>query len=199
MENNLKKEFAPRDVQRMRNIITGDTGARTQIQTGYEKKTEVHKEGDVWIEEGKTWTIKNGIKMTVTKLDKIKDLVLMPLCCPECNNVMKIDEYNKKMWGIHRKCFDCVVKMESEIKRLGKWDEYSANIMNRNKNAELDDLEVALEQWVDEQDSFVSEQGEVEKWGGGDKNAIYKQVKAEIAELKKRDIYNGKNLDGNAI
>ena len=137
--------------------------------------------------------------MTVTKLDKIKDLVLMPLCCPECGNIMKINDYNKKMWGIHKKCFDCVIKMESEIKRLGKWDEYCSNIMNRNKNAELDDLEAALEQWVDQQDSFVSEQGEVEKWGGGDKKAIYKQVKSELVELRKRDIYNGKNPDENAI
>ena len=199
MENTLKKEFNPRDVQRMRNIITGKTGDRTQIQTGWEKNNQDHKEGDVWEENGKSWTIKNGIKMTVTKLDKVKDLVLMPLCCPECNNVMKINDYNKKMWGIHRKCFDCVIKMESEIKRLGKWDEYCADIMNRNKNAELDDLEAALEQWAGEVDSFVSEQGEVEKWGGGDKNAIYKQVKAELVELRKRDIYNGKNLDENAV
>jgi hypothetical protein len=71
--------------------------------------------------------------------------------------------------------------------------------MNRSKNAELDDLERALEEWVDENDSFVSESGEVEKWGGGDKTSIYKQVKAEIAELRKRDIYNGKNLDENAL
>lgn len=199
MENTLKKEFNPRDVQRMRNLITGKTGDRTQIQSGWEKNNQDYKEGDIWEENNKTWTIKNGIKMTVTKLDKIKDLVLMPLCCPECGNVMKINEYNKKMWGIHKKCFDCVIKMESEIKRLGKWDEYCSNIMNRNKNAELDDLEAALEQWVDQQDSFVSEQGEVEKWGGGDKKAIYKQVKSELVELRKRDIYNGKNLDENAV
>jgi len=199
MENTLKKEFNPRDVQRMRNIITGNTGDRTQIQSGWERNNQDYKEGDVWEENGKTWTIKNGIKMSVTKFDKIKDLVLMPLCCPECNNLMKINEYNKKMWGIHRKCFDCVVKMESEIKRLGKWDEYCANIMNRNKDAELNDLEIALEQWVDEQDSFISEQGEVEKWGGGDKKTIYKQVKNEIVELRKLDIYNGKNLDKNAV
>lgn len=199
MENTLKKEFKPRDVQRMRNIIGGRAGDRTQIQSGWEKNSQDHKEGDMWEENGKAWTIKNGIKMSVTKFDKIKDLVLMPLCCPECNNLMKINEYNKKMWGIHKKCFDCVVKMESEIKRLGKWEEYCANIMNRNKNAELDDLEIALEQWVDEQDSFVSEQGEVEKWGGGDKKAIYKQVKNEIVELRKLDIYNGKNLDENAV
>lgn len=199
MENTLKKEFNPRDVQRMRNLITGNTGDRTQIQTGYEKNSQFHKEGDVWEESGKKWTIKNGIKQTVTKLDEIKKLVLMPLSCPKCQNVMKIDEYNKKMWAIHQMCFDCVVKMESEVKRLGKWDEYCSNIMNRNKNAELDDLEKALEDWVQESETFVSEAGEVEKWAGGDKTAIYKQVKEEIANLKKRDIYKEQNPEENAV
>jgi hypothetical protein len=197
MSGELKKEFNPRDVQRMRNIITGKTGDRTQIQTGYEKNQEVHKEGDVWEENGKKWTIKRGIKQSVTKLDEIKKLVVLPLSCPNCGKVMKVDEYNKKMWAIHQKCFDCVIKMESEIKRQGKWDEYCSNIMNRNKNTELDDLEAALEQWVTEKDSFVSEAGEVEKWGGGDRRDIYKQVKDEIAKLKKVDIYNGKNTEEN--
>lgn len=198
-ESNLKKEFTKRDVTRMRNILTGDTGARTQIQTGYEKVSQEHKEGDVWEENGKQWTIKNGIKMSVTKLDKVKDLVLMPLTCPECGSVMKINDYNKKMWGIHRKCFDCVIKMETEIKRQGKWEEYSTDIVKRNRNAELDDLEMALEQWVDDSETFVSEQGEVEKWGGGAKKAVYKQAKEQIAELRKRDIYNGKNPEENAV
>ena len=195
MSGELKKEFVPRDVQRMRNILTGQTGDRTQIQTGWDKNTQTYTEGDVWEDNGKKWTIKNGIKQTVTKLDEIKKLVVLPLSCPNCGKLMKVDDYNKKMWGIHQKCFDCVIKMESEIKRQGKWDEYCANIMNLNKNAELDDLERALEQWVTEKDSFVSEAGEVEKWGGGDKTDVYRQVKAEIAELKKRDIYKGENTE----
>lgn len=193
-ESTLKKEFNPRDVQRMRNLLTGKTGDKTQIQAGWEKTGQVRREGDIWEENGKKWTLKNGIKVSITKLDRVKELVLMPLSCPECGYVMKLNDYNKKMWGIHRKCFDCVVKMETEIKRQGKWEEYSTGIMNRNKNAELEDLEAALEQWVNESDTFVSEQGDIEKWGGGDRRAVYKQVKEEIAELKKRDIYNGKNL-----
>jgi hypothetical protein len=192
-ESNLKKEFTKRDVTRMRNILTDKAGERTQVQAGFEKNKGVHKEGDVWEEDGKTWTIEGGIKQSVTKLDEIKKLVMLPLICPNCGGVMKVDDYNKKMWSIHQKCFDCVIKMESEIKRLGKWDEYCANIMNRNKNAELDHLEAALEGWVTENDTFVSEMGEVEKWGGGDKAAVYKQVKEQIAELKKRDIYKGEN------
>ena len=195
MSGELKKEFVPRDVQRMRNILTGQTGDRTQIQAGWDKNTQTHIEGDVWEENGKKWTILKGIKQTVTKLDEIKKLVVLPLSCPKCGGLMKVDDYNKKMWKIHQKCFDCVIKMESEIKRVGKWDEYCSNIMNLNKNAELDDLEQALEDWVTQKESFVSEAGEVERWSGGDKNAIYKQVKESIAELKKRDIYKGENTE----
>jgi len=195
MSGELKKEFNPRDVQRMRNILTDKAGDRTQIQAGWDKSTQKHTEGDVWEENNKKWTIKNGIKQSITKLDEIKKLVVLPLSCPKCGGLMKIDEYNKKMWVIHQMCLDCVVKMESEHKRLGTYEEYVSNIVNRNKNAEIDDLERALEQWVDQKDSFVSEAGEVEKWAGGDKTAIYKQVKEELAELRKRDIYKGENTE----
>lgn len=198
-ESNLKREFNPRDVQRMRNIITGQVNDKTQIQAGFEKLKDTHTEGDIWEENGRKWTIIGGIKQTVTKLDEIKKLVVMPLACPQCKGIMKVDEYNKKMWAIHKTCFDCVIKMESELKRTGQYEDYVSNVMNRNKNAQLDDLEAALDQWVEEKESFVSESGEVEKWGGGDKKAIYKQVKETIAELKKRDIYNGKNPEDNAI
>ena len=115
----------------------------------------------------------------------------MPFACPECGHAIKPTDINKKMWGIHNKCFDCVIKMESEIKRLGKWDEYCAGIMNKNKDAELTDIENFLEEWVDENDTFVSEQGEVEKWGGGNKKAIHEELKVRIAELRKLDIYKG--------
>ena len=190
MENNLKKEFTQRDVTRMRNILTGKAEEKTQIQTGWEKHSDTYREGDIWEKDGKKWTMKNGIKQSITKLDEIKKLVVLPLSCPSCGGIMKVHEYNKKMWAIHKKCIDCVAKMESKIKREGKWEEYCANIMNSNKNAQLDYLEQALDSWIDQNDTFVSEMGEVEKWGGGDKKSIYKQVKDEIAELKKINVSN---------
>ena len=195
MDNNLKKEFSKRDVQRMRNLITGNTGDKTQIQTGWELNKEDHKEGDVWEDGGKRWTIKNGIKQTVTKLDEIKRLTILPLTCPNCGGVMKVHDIEKKMWAIHKKCFDCVVKFETSLKAQGKWDDYQAGIMNQNKNAELTDLEKALDEWAVEKDTFVSEAGEVETWKGGDKRAIYQQVKERIAELKNQDIYKQNNTE----
>ena len=192
-DTNLKKEFSKRDVQRMRNIITGNAGDKTQIQTGYEQHKQDYKEGDVWEEGGRKWTIKNGIKQTVTKLDSIKQMVMMPLACPKCKSVMKLTDIEKKMWSIHRMCFDCVIKMEAEIKKEGKWEEYEGSILNQNKDASLDDLEKALEEWITQNDSYVTEAGDVEAWKGGDKTGIYKQVKERIAELKKVDIYKREN------
>ena len=198
MDNNLKKEFSKRDVQRMRNIITGNAGDRTQLQPGWEVGKEDHKEGDVWEENGKTWTIKKGIKQTVTKLDKIKDMVFMPLSCPSCGGLMKMHDIEKKMWNIHKTCFDCVLKKEAQIKREGKWEEYERSMMNANKDAMVEDLEAAMEEWFTQTDSFVTEQGDVESWNGGDKTGIYKQVKERIAELKKLDIYKQNNSEEDA-
>ncbi len=181
-ENNLKKEFSKRDVQRMRNIITGNAGSATGIQVGYSKQSQDYQEGDVWEENDKQWTIKNGIKQTVTKHDKLRQLVTMPLACPNCNKPLKSDNLNKKMWTIHHMCFDCVVEME--------WDEYQSQMMNSNKNAMVDDFEQAFEEFINaKNDTFVTEQGDIEKWEGGKVNEDeIKQVKEYIKNLRETQI-----------
>jgi hypothetical protein len=188
-ESTLKKEFKKSDVQRMRNLITGKSGDRTQIIGGWENKKDEHKEGDTWEENGKVWTIKNNIKQSITKLDKFKYLVHLPLCCPSCKKSMKDNDLNKKMFSIHKMCLDCVVDMESKIKLEGKWDEYAKNVMNANKNASLEEFEQAVESWMLDKDTFVSEAGDIESWSGGDKAKMYDEVKKKIEELKNKDIY----------
>lgn len=188
-ESTLKKEFKKSDVQRMRNLITGKSGDRTQILGGWENKIEEHKEGDTWEEDGKKWTIKNGIKQSITKLDKFKHLISLPLTCPNCKEPMRSDELNKKMYSIHKMCLDCVVKMEDKIKLEGKWDDYAKNVMNQNKNASLEEFEQALDSWLEDKDTFVTEQGDIESWQGGDKEKLHKELKDKIAELRKTDIY----------
>ena len=188
-ESTLKKEFKKSEVQRMRNIITGNTGDRTQVLGGWEATIEEHKEGDIWEEDGKKWTIKNGIKQSITKLDKFKHLVSLPLTCPSCKKPMKANELNKKMYSVHKVCLNCVVDMESKLKLEGKYDEYEKNILNMNKNASLEEFEQALDSWLEEKDTFVTEQGDIESWQGGDKTQIYKQLKEKIQEFRKTDIY----------
>lgn len=189
-DNMLKREFKTRDVQRMRNIITKDYSAKTSTQIGYTKENTDRKEGDVWEENGKQWTIKNDIKQTVTKHDKLRQLVTMPLTCPKCDQPFKNNPINKKMWNIHHMCFDCVIEMEAKIKLEGKWDEYEKKMMNANKNAEIDDFEAAFEAFINTKaDSYFSEQGDIETWGGGKVNEDeIKNMKEYIKKLRETEI-----------
>jgi len=189
-EHNLKKEFSKRDVQRMRNLITGDASGATGTQTGYTKQHIEYKEGDTWEENGKKWTIKKGIKQTVTKFDKLKQLIIMPITCPKCSQPMKLHDLNKKMWSIHNMCLNCVIKMEAEIKRTGKWEEYEKQMMNNNKNAMVDDFEEAFNNFMNTKaESYVTEQGDVESWSGGKVNEDeIKNVKEYIKKLREHEL-----------
>ena len=184
-QGQLKKEFTKKDVTRMRNLITGKSGDKTQIQSGYEKKEEDHIEGDVWQDSiGKSWTIKNGIKRTATKLNNLKKLVVMPLSCPKCSKHMKINDLNKKMYSTQGMCFDCVIEQEHQIRISGNWESYSSQQMTANKNESLKDFEQALESWYKEKDDFFTENGDIENWSTGDKKKAYEEVKQKIEELK---------------
>jgi len=188
-ESNLKKEFSQRDVKRMRDLITGNFGDRTQVQVGYEKQTQDYQEGDVWEADNKTWTIKNGIKQTVTKYDALKRMVTMPLSCPNCGRAMKVNRYNKEMWAIHKTCFDCVIEYETKLRQEGKFKEYQSSILNANKDALLDETLEAIDAWANVKDTFVNEAGDIENWGGGtvDKDEVAK-LKEYVQELKKQQI-----------
>jgi len=183
----LKKEFRERDVQRLRNIITKKYGDSTANQVGYEKKTEDYVEGDVWEEQGKTWTIKNGIKQTVTKLDSIKKAMRMPHLCPNCNSPMK-NRLDKRYYPIHDMCFDCVVKMETRLKAEGKYEEYAKNIVTKNLITYIEEAEQYIEELEHSElkDTYVTEQGDIEDWDGGlDSKTVTEKWKEELQELKK--------------
>jgi len=184
----LQREFREKDVQRMRNIIKKDYTAKTTTQIGYSKAQIDHKEGDVWNENGKQWMIKNGIKQTVTRFDKLKESILLPLTCPKCNKAMKNHHLNKKMWPIHKMCFDCVIDMESKLKREGKYEEYSQNLIKQGVKVHIKDLEdVLLELALEESnEGFVTEAGDIEKWAGKgiDKQKIAQDLQEYIQKLK---------------
>jgi len=184
----LKKEFKRKDVQRARNLITGKTGASTGTQIGYNKKTEDYKEGDVWTEGRKTWTIKNGIKQTVSKLDVIKKEVFMPLSCPNCGKIMK-KRLDKPNYKIHKKCFDCVIEFEGKLKHVpGRYEKYIKELELKNKLTSLDELESYLLDAVNASNSsFVSEDGVVEKWNGGvDSKKWTKDIKEYSSKTREK-------------
>ena len=183
----LKKEFNRKDVDRMRNLISGKANSSSESQIGYKKKTVKRKEGDVWTENKKTWTIKNGIKQTVSKLDKIRKETFMPLCCPKCNNIMK-SQLDKPNYKIHKMCHSCVIDFEASLKNKGLFKEYIKKLKGNNALTSLDEMESYLLDAINTSNSsFISEQGEIERWVGGfDKKKYKKDIKTLTKQAKER-------------
>jgi len=166
-DNILKKEFNKKDVQRIRNLVQGKYGDKTTQSVGYKKDYVERKEGDVWGESGQTWTIKEGIKQNITKLDKAKKAFKTPLFCPCCDKLMK-KHLDSKYYKIHKMCYDCVIDKEHEIQKEGKWEEYKKNIHNADIDGVIADYTSFIKHALEENNtSFVTEDGDVEKWDGG--------------------------------
>ena len=182
----LKKEFNRKDVNRARNLITGKSGASSETQVGYKKKRIEYKEGDVWVENKKTWTIKDGIKQTISKMDKIKKEIFMPLCCPKCSKVMK-KRLDKPNYRIHKMCFDCVIDYEHKLKIRGEYDDYIKRLKLKNRLTEIDEIEnMFLDLANQSNEGYISEQGELERWKGGvDINKISADITKAAKEARK--------------
>lgn len=182
----LKKEFESYNVQRLRNLITGKANEKSHQSVGYEKKEEFYKEGDIWEEDGRKWTIKNNIKQNITKLDKAKALHKVPLFCPNYSKLMK-KRFDGDYFRIHSMCFDCVIDFESNLKALGLYETYEKNIIN----SDIDGFIEGYKMWINDKlnesnNSFVTEFGDVESWVGGvNKEAVMESLNKTIENLKK--------------
>lgn len=150
------------------------------------KSFKKHQEGDVWEESGKTWTIKNGIKRTVSKMDQARKEVLLPLACPKCQSSMN-HYLDKQMWAIHRSCFNCVIDAEHEIIKAGNWKAYEKQKIESNFKYFAQEMEEVLKDFVQDQQSkhHVTEDGSLENWKGLSDtkvNEIRETISTQISE-----------------
>ena len=185
MKNNsvLKKEFKQRDVERLRNLVKGKYGERTMMGTGYTKAKEFHNEGDVWEEDGRQWTIKNGIKQNITKLDSAKQGVVLPLFCPSCSKSMK-PHLDKQWFIINGHCYNCQVDYEFKLHKEGKFEEMQEQVVNDHVDGITKDFEIWFNEMINTKDQFVTEAGDIEKWDGSGKEQLLRQKEEALEYLK---------------
>lgn len=157
-----------KNASRIKNILEGNYTGKSKVQSGYKKKNEEHIEGDVWEEAGKTWTINNGIKQTVSKLDAVREFLNMPLICPECGRRMK-KRLDKKFWRLRRKCFDCIIEEDTQRMIDGTFKEYEKQIITQNVVSWIKDMEISIAEYIKDANSerFITEDGQKEDWVGG--------------------------------
>ena len=162
----LNREFAKKDVERMRNLIQGKYGDKTQTSVGFTKSQKDYEEGDVWEADGRTWTIKDGIKQNITKLDKAKKAHVVPLFCPQCKKQMKLKN-DHELYKIHKMCLNCVVDMEHQLQKQGKWEEYQQKIKNNEIDNKIKDFkDYVMDRMSESNNNYISEAGHKETWKG---------------------------------
>ena len=164
----MKKGISESKVNRMRNLLTKKYNDKTKIRSGYTKKETIYKEGDVWSENGKQWTIKNGIKRTINKLSAARKILKTPLCCPKCDTSLNHPAH-KAMYRRWAMCLFCTTKWEREMRDNGTYEEWNKQFDEKNFNAFLQDVTVEYKEWLESRNSkhYITEAGDIEDWSGG--------------------------------
>ena len=179
----LKKQFAERDIQRIRNLVKGKSGDRVTHGVGYTKSASDYVEGDVWEENGKKWTIVDGVRENITKLDKFKK-VAVPIFCTSCKQIMdkQLDPYYFKSFG---HCLDCQTTFETQHKLAGTWESYINEVHNKEIDIQIEEYKRYMQDALAESNnSFITEAGDIQKWVGGiDKKRIQQVMQDGIDYL----------------
>lgn len=175
-------------IQRMRNLVSGNTSNKTKISTGYGKQRTVRSEGDTWEHKGKTWTMRNGIRQTVSKLDTARKAIRIPSECPKCGDPRMQHHAYKAMYKKFGMCLNCVAKFESELRKSGKYEEFTKELSKSNSEAWLKDKTEEYYDWLTTIDSksYITEAGDIEDWlGGKSKKVLKKEFDTQVNKIKK--------------
>lgn len=167
MDSYLQKDFKKQDIKRLRNLVSGNADEKSTEGIGYETEEIQRNEGDVWIEDDITWTIKNGIKVNIPKLQEAKKAVTFPLFCPSCKKLMA-EHRDKKLYNTYNKCLNCVIDDEQALKNKGLWEDYKKFIINSDLDGIIELYKNTMLENINEStDSFINDMGHKEKWENG--------------------------------
>ena len=173
-------------IEKIKEILSDSMKGRKVM--GYEKKQIEHVEGDMWEESGKTWTIKNGLKQTITKFDEIRSQIFMPLTCPICNQPMN-KRIDKKFWSLKKRCSDCVINEDTKRMIDGTFVDYEKEQVRLNRVNYLNDLKSSLYEYIREyrKSNFMTEAGVEEEWiSGMSEEELTKIIDSQINIFEER-------------
>jgi hypothetical protein len=92
------------------------------------------KEGEIWEDDGKQWTVKNGLKQSIPKLQDAKT----PWWCPKCEQSMS-HRFDDKFYRLYHMCYKCTIDEHTHMKLDGVWEEFEQNMIRENEMAWLRD------------------------------------------------------------
>ena len=172
------------NIKAIQQMMDGTHKFQTKKTVGFsdtdkaQKRNEHHKVGDTWEDvdaKGNIYVIEqhDGFRTRKPKnsavLGKVREeLRSFPNCSDTCCGADPNYYLNKKMRAIHGMCFNCVIEMEHELRKQGKFEEYAkkrieANALAWLKNAEQD-VEMLREVYTKASKLVINGEGETDTY-----------------------------------
>lgn len=85
---------------------------------------------------------------------------------------------------MYKRCFNCQVDFESEIKKQGLWEEYEKNIINSDIDSVVKEFMIWSDEIINEDESYITENGDVESWIGKGKEVLLQNRDETIKYLQ---------------
>jgi leucyl aminopeptidase len=196
------------NIKAVKQMIAGTHKFQTKKTHGFtdaKQKAEKNQKravGDIWEEKiGNTiYTIeqKEGFRVKRPKNAVAQEVRQYLNSYPNCRKECCKTSYNhldKKMRRIHGMCYDCVIEMEHELRKQGKYEEYEQEKIRNNKLAWLkkaeEDVKALKKAYTESQQYVTNSDGLMETWAAQmTPEEFEEKVQKEFDEFKLKFLEN---------
>ena len=85
----------------------------------------------------------------------------------------------------YKRCFNCQVDFETELRIKGLWNDYEKHIINSDVDGIINDFNIWIDEEINESNtSYVTEAGDVERWVGSSKQKLLESKEETIKYLQ---------------
>jgi len=164
-------------------------GERPFTQVGWVPDFKKRKEGETWTDaQNKSWIFKGGRKKRVNKSVKINPDDVR-LRCKDCQMDVKWGNYlDDRVFYKSGRCYDCLIKFETKLKRDGEFRHYEQVKIFKNQKGFCLDLKGKLEDTIkylensNEDIVYINEDGSKDVWKDTTKGQVLEDAKRDYQE-----------------
>ena len=211
----MAKSNKLQNIKAVKEMIAGTHKFQTKKTIGFtdaKQKAEKNKKreiGDIWEEDinGTIYTIEqqNGFRVKKPKNSVAAEVRNYLKSYPNCQKNCCKTSYNhldKKMQLIHGMCFDCVIEMEHELRKQGKYEEYEQKKIQANAAAWIQkaeqDVEMLKKAYTESQQYVTNSDGLMETWAAQmTPEEFEEKVEKQFEEFKKEFLSKLNNEENN--
>lgn len=182
-------------------------GTRPYVKVGYtgdKDKFIIRKVGETWTDsDGREWIEKESGPQTVTRVMDIIRAEMNEKCTCCKREIRWGTKHDRKMYFKTKKCFDCLIEEETQLRLKGQFKLYETKKLLENELSYLTDIKQKLKESKEylasegsKKLTYVNSNGFVEEWDNNvraeltisvekDLKTCLKKIKDGEKELKK--------------